>query len=155
MNRWVKRVIHVTSTLPLAGILCLVVGCSNFDKNWRAAGEKSVAPNMEGRWEGTWSSSAGHGGGKLRCLMRKTEEGYEAQYRATYWGIFNAEYTVIMRTLERDGKLLLTGQHDLGLLAGGKYEFAGEMSGEQFVANYRSAFDAGEFRLLRSHESEP
>jgi hypothetical protein len=74
-----------------------------------------------------------------------------ASFRAGYTRIFRACYaTDLLPTTDASGCTRLSGRSDLGRLAGGVYEYDGEIDGERFICRYRSAMDHGEFRLRRT-----
>jgi hypothetical protein len=143
-------------TLALAGLL-LLAGCSTFERDWAAMAPTSNGEaTIEGRWSGTWRSDVnGHHGG-LRCIIRPANDGsLQARYRATWgWG-FTFEYTVPM-SAEPDGDgWRFAAEADLGWLAGGRYEYAGSVTGDAFISTYRCARDHGTFQLRRAEAGGP
>jgi hypothetical protein len=133
------------------GLIAALAGCSSFDNDWQAA--QGFAAGIEGRWEGTWSSDAnGHEGG-LRCLVtRRSDEGFDARYHATYSGFCGTvsfEYTVPIKVRSGPDGWHLQGQADLGWLAGGVYEYDGLATPERFFCNYEASEDHGIFTLRR------
>lgn len=137
----------------LAG-LCLIAataGCSTFDEDWNAA--RGFSTGIEGRWEGTWSSDVnGHQGG-LRCLVtRRSDDGFDARFHATYsdWcGTLGFEYTVPMAVRAAADGWRLGGSADLGWLAGGVYEYDGLATLAKFFCNFQAAEDHGVFQMTR------
>ena len=132
----------------------MLTGCSRFERDWKAAlaepGPATRPGSVEGPWQGRWRSEAGHGGGELRCLLRLREDGrYEARFRATFWGVFKAGYTVELTATPQPIGWRVEGEEDLGWLAGGTYEYEGEITVKQFDCDYRSKHDRGTFKLGR------
>ena len=142
----------------LSGNLVLMIGllvaggCSSFERDFKAA-RAAVQPSesVAGAWEGTWHSDNGHGCGRLRCLLTPQSDGaYQARFKATFWGIFKASYTVTLRGAGQDGRtLLLAGQEDLGWLVGGKYSYRGRVTPSDFACTYDSKYDHGTFTMMR------
>jgi hypothetical protein len=135
--------------LPL---LALVGCCSTFDRDFSefrmAAGSSPVA----GAWEGSWHSDpSGHQGG-LRCILSQTDSGYRARYDASFTYIlplgFEFEMPLIVR---KDGDAWrFRGSAFIDYcIAGGWYDYEGLVTGDEFVASYRSSFDSGVFRMKR------
>jgi hypothetical protein len=144
----VKRILF---GIAAAVLIATVSGCSTFDSDWDAA--KGLATGIEGRWEGTWSSDGnGHHGG-LRCLVtRRSDEGLDARFHATYsdWcGTLGFEYTVPLTAKATPEGWRLGGAADLGWLAGGDYEYDGLATLARFFCNFQSAGDHGVFVLER------
>jgi hypothetical protein len=129
---------------PIILILALfAAGCSRFDRQWRLTESPAT------RWEGTWRSFAGHGGGALWCVLTPTsDDQYLAQFKAGYLGILRAEYEVPMKGQNQNGELTLSGEKDLGALAGGVFTYEAKIKDNRFDATYRSKDDQGEFRLV-------
>ncbi len=128
------------------------VGCSSFEAAWEEAGKASTtAGGLEGRWQGTWTSDANHHSGALRCILAPEPDGkYLARYHATYGGAFTFTYDVRM-TAEREAEAWsFRGSADLGWLAGGIYEYVGQVKGDDFVSTYASKSDHGTFRMARA-----
>ncbi len=157
-----RRVIMI---LVVVGMGFLWGGCSSFERRWKEA--PANAPSglqpLLGKWEGTWSSEKGHGGGSLRAIMVTTQapssatgsvaEKYSATFKATFWKVLSGDYTVEMEAqpVQRGShRVAFGGSKNLGMLAGGVYRYEGYVSGEEFFARYESAGDAGVFRMRRA-----
>jgi hypothetical protein len=125
-------------------------GCSTFDRDWEAMAQTPAGAGIEGRWSGIWYSAAnGHSGG-LRCMLTADESGtLTARYRATYAGFLSFEYTMPMAVREEDGAYHFAAEADLGWLAGGRYEYAGTVAGDEFTSTYDCDRDHGTFRMTR------
>ena len=133
-------------------------GCSSFDRDFeKATSALHPAETIAGAWEGRWQSDNGHGCGELLCILTPRADGeYEARFKATYWGILKASYTVTLRGAGHDGKtLLLAGEEDLGWLAGGKYKYQGRVTPSDFTCSYESKYDHGMFTLTRPGARPP
>jgi hypothetical protein len=130
--------------------LVWVAGCSAFDRDYEAAVEKGwAADSIEGPWEGRWQSKAGHGGDRLKALISRTgPETYFARFRAKYWGIFEADQEVNLRSTSAD-PIKANGTEDLGFLKGGWYQYEATITPERFDATYKSEHDHGDFNLAR------
>jgi hypothetical protein len=137
--------------LVAAGLfLAALAGCSSFNGEYKTAVAGGVAPDsVEGPWEGRWLSNAGHGGGELRALLTKTSPNtYSARFRATYWGIFQADEDTLLRVTSTS-PIKASGESDLGALKGGMYKYEVTLTPTNFDATYQSEDDRGEFHLTR------
>ena len=134
--------------------LLLFAGCSGFDRDFDAArsAEEPSAP-LVGPWEGTWQSDENGHHGDLRSIISRTDSGYRARYDATFtfvMCVIHFEYEMPL-TAAKDGDVWrFRGSADLDYwIAGGVYEYEGLVSGDEFIASYRSSFDAGVIRMKR------
>ena len=136
-------------------LLCLT-GCSSFNREYKSALAQPIPTNdISGPWEGRWLSDKNQHTGKLRAVLRQsTDKEYEAYFQATFWKIFRASYRVPLQFDERNGRIILTGEQDLGLLSGGVYTYQGEATPENFFSTYKSKYDHGTFEMKRP-ESPP
>lgn len=127
-----------------------LAGCSSFERDYRAALEMPIPQDsIEGPWDGTWASHAGHGGNRLRALVTRTApDSYQARFRATFWMIFESEQQVDLK-ITSAAPLKAAGQQDLGALAGGIYEYEATLTPNTFNATYKSQYDHGLFDLKR------
>ncbi|HTL56525.1 MAG TPA: hypothetical protein VL361_12650 [Candidatus Limnocylindrales bacterium] len=106
------------------------------------------ASEFAARWQGEWQSQASGHHGELRCILRrKAMAEWEAQFHATYARWLRVAYGVLLHTKQSDGRLRLQGAADLGSLAGGLYEYDGELKPDLFECHYRCKYDHGTFRL--------
>jgi hypothetical protein len=71
----------------------------------------------------------------------------QARYHATYGCCFTFEYTVPMVVAQEGEIHRFAAEADLGWLAGGRYEYAGEIAGDTFTSTYRCARDHGTFQM--------
>ena len=82
-------------------------------------------------------------------MTRESDERYQARFRATYGGIFRFSYTVPLSLQAHDVGWELSGEANLGKLAGGNYYYEGRITPTNFVSTYRSKGDHGNFELRR------
>ena len=159
--------------------LSLLSGCSTpttrFEKQWKAASveydrheldrqqqqhrEPLTAPEtrrelvVDGPWEGKWWSSANSHWGALRCVLTRTgPDTYAANFHATYFRIFSYSYSMPLRVERRDDAynvMYFDGETNLGWLAGGRYQYSGHASADEFMFTYRSSRDYGYFEMTR------
>ena len=148
--RGIAQIAGMKQAFAAVCLLCVLAGCSGFDRDYKAAVEKGwAADSIEGPWDGRWQSQAGHGGDRIRAIITRTgPESYYARFRAKYWGIFEADQDVnLWATSESPVKA--SGSQDLGYFKGGVYHFEATISPAQLDATYRSEHDHGEFNLSR------
>jgi len=125
----------------------LTANCHDFHSRWGAA---DAVPPPHGRWRGEWRSiKTGHRG-PLACVIEAIDERtWRADFRAGYAAILRACYSTTLSVAQGGERWIFEGTSELGRLAGGVYEYAGEATLGAFLARYRSARDEGEFRLSR------
>jgi hypothetical protein len=115
-----------------------------FHAAWREA-----APGE--RWAGEWRSQANGHHGALRCVLRRRENGkWDAWFHARYARFLRVCYEVELAAPADGARFLLAGASDLGALAGGVYQYEGELSGDRLHCTYRCRYDHGAFSLARS-----
>lgn len=125
----------------------LTAHCRTFRARWAAAAGNQPPG---GCWEGQWrSGSTGHAGPLRMVLQPVALRLWQASFHAGYAGVFRACYTTAFTVVEADGRWRFTGSSDLGVLAGGLYEYDGDATTETFHARYRSRHDHGVFELRR------
>jgi hypothetical protein len=133
-------------------LLCATFGCSSFERDWRAATETN-STGIEGRWIGRWNSDSNGHNDILRCLVtKKTDTIYETRFHAKYsrWIIpLSFGYALDMNVTAAEGVYQFRGQADLGMLAGGGYQYTGEGNTTELRFNYNAEKDRGTFRLQR------
>jgi len=139
----------------LIPFLLLTGCCSGFDRDFDAARSTSESAGaLVGPWEGTWHSDpSGHHGG-LRSIITSSDSGYRSRYYATFTFLFlplSFEYEVPLTALPDGDAWRFRGSAVIDyFIAGGLYEYEGLVSGDEFVASYRSSFDSGIFRMKRA-----
>jgi hypothetical protein len=136
----------------MALLLVLVAaGCSTFNRDWKAAARSApLADTIEGRWDGTWRSETNGHHGRLRCLITRRPDGdYDARFHANYNIILPLRYgyTVPLEVQETNGVFKFQGKAKLGWLAGGLYEYAGEVVTNRFFSTYKCQRDHGTFEM--------
>ena len=145
-------------------------GCRaiSFDRDWQrsaltaaTAPSPTAGPDLAGKWEGTWHSEGTGHTGRLRAIMEQpsasnAEQGvYVARFDAIWGGIFRFGETIRLNThptpptTAQPAKLTFDDTHDLGWLAGGKYQFSGEATQDRFTCHYKSGADHGTFEMKR------
>ena len=126
-------------------------GCSTFQRDWRAAAKAQPAANdIQGRWEGTWSSRTNGHQGRLRCLISKeTDSQYLARFHANYRKILSFSYSAALTVRAADGVYHFQGDADLGRMAGGLYHYEGQASATNFYSTYQAKGDGGVFQMKR------
>lgn len=147
-----RRPVTVPPVLALGLLLVALTGCSNFGREWRAAGRQPApVTGIGGRWEGVWISEVNGHRGRLRAILTpETNQVWRARFHARYAGLLSFGYTVSLQTTAAaDGEVRFAGEADLGKLAGGVYSYTGRASATHFHATYRSREDHGRFELRR------
>lgn len=155
------KTVSISSVLCWLLVLSLMptVGCETFDDRWDAAAKsyypatnKAGRPSLAGRWSGTWDSSEDDHEGTVKAIIVPLDENagtYQAEFHATYAGIFWAEYEVPFETKYQDGKLTVTGEADLGWMSGGKFVYDGIVDRRFFWLNYDASGHKGKMVLQR------
>ncbi len=149
VDQRVHRIVRSWQLLVLAFALAAAGGCSSFNRDWNSAMRREHE-GVAGCWLGTWTSETnGHHGG-LRCILTpRAENMYDARFRATYCGVIPFEQSVVLTGADSGGLWRFRGEKDLGWVAGGLYEYAGEASQQKFMARYTSEKDRGVFEMTR------
>jgi hypothetical protein len=137
----------------------VLTGCSTFARDWQAMGAiaddadahtVTAALALEGRWKGTWHSDVNDHSGKLRCIVTTDEEGeLQARYHATYGCCFTFEYAMPMAVRQEGEVYHFSAEADLGWLAGGLYEYEGQVVGDEYTSTYSCERDNGTFQMKR------
>lgn len=136
--------------MPLTDLLHVlapvVSNCRGFHEAWQSAPLPSEDDPLSGQWEGEWMSDANGAHGPLRCVVTPVGPGrWRATFHATFMRMLKACYSTELEG-HGDG---FRGSSDLGTVAGGIYEYAAEVTGDQFVSTFRSRTDHGTFRMRR------
>jgi hypothetical protein len=138
--------------LTSVAVFFLATGCSSFQRDWKAAAQTpATTGDVAGAWDGQWLSNVNGHRGRLQCILtKKTEALYDARFKARFWKIFSASYTVPLNiTPGTNGSFHLDGESDLGKLAGGVYHYAGEANPTLFNTQYSNKYDHGAFQMKR------
>ncbi len=149
----------VFARLILFGMLVLCTGCSDFDQRWSAERSRSTTETepFAGAYQGTWESSRYKGAsGKLWCVLkRRAPDLYEAEFRATWHGIFSSRHKVSLRVFERNGRgksatARIGGGTEIRMWVGsGHYRCEGMVTTTGLIADYDAEIDRGKFLLSR------
>lgn len=138
----------------LALVLLASSGCSalsGFRRDWNspcccAAGGE----DLTGCWEGCWESHCTRHNGKLQAIITKVDDShYCARFHGTFFKFLPFEYSMLLSAQPDGDRFLLSGQKDLGKLAGGMYRYEGHATANEFLANYSSCKDRGVFVMTR------
>ena len=132
-------------------LAALTTNCPDFERAWNSAEQaESSGSALAGRWEGEWVSEANGHRGALRCVLSERGEGrYEARFHARYAKVLRVCYAIELGGTPSANGVRLKGHADLGRLAGGIYEYEGEVTANRLVCTYRCRYDHGTFRLAR------
>jgi hypothetical protein len=117
-------------------------------------GSDGNAPDLlAGAWAGSWKSHGIHGGGKLRCTIRRQSETvYLASFVAKYGGgLFSQSFPDVPLDVRRitPARWEFSGSKDLGMFSGGVYTFEGHVTPGRFHSDYEASLDDGVFKLER------
>ena len=124
-----------------------------FHREWKrlenVAGAGATDP-VAGRWLGEWvSEKTGHRG-ELKCVLNQLAPGvYRAAFHATYSWLFRVGYVTELKAERKEDATSLTGEENLGALAGGIYRCEGEVAGKSLTCRYSCKYDKGLFKLTR------
>ena len=136
-------------------LICLGTGCCSFERQWRqAAGHCYPSDPLAGRWEGTWESCVNGHTGSLRAIITPCNGGhYHVHFHATFAGCIPYAYEVAMHSVREGDLHRFHGSADLGCLAGGVYQYEGEVNGDCYRARYQARKDNGIFTMRRVQDS--
>lgn len=141
----------ISSVLPSCGL--------SFRSAW-----KETAPNtgVNGKWEGTWHSTASGHTGKLRAVISGPEPLLTASkqspaavphpffYHCTWRGILSASFKTTHLVVRKNNSThTFKGDHKMPNWVGGMYHYEGTIKGDDFNACYESGMDRGTFTMKR------
>lgn len=110
-------------------------------------------PEGEGKWSGTWHSTATGHQGTLRCVVSAPVDkkgGHEFFYHATWKKILSGSYKATHTVQkQKDGTYTFKGEHKMPDWAGGLYHYEGTIKGNDFNACYQSSMDRGTYTMKR------
>jgi hypothetical protein len=131
-------------------VLVVTTGCS-FNRDWkRAAASRTPTNDIAGAWVGHWRSDVNNHNGKLWCILTPhAPNAYMARYKARFWKIFTAKYSVPLSVTNMNGDFRFSGTANLGTLGGGIYTYEGSATPTNFQSRYRSKRDHGTFTMTR------
>ena len=107
-------------------------------------------PTLSGCWRGCWVSFCSGHTGKLRgsiCQCDATH--FRATFTGTFWKIIPFKYTVVLTGEPAGDHMHISGQSNLGRLAGGTYYYTGWVTDCHFHLEYRTKKDRGKFEMDR------
>ena len=128
--------------------LVLLSSCgAGFHRQWEQASVPTHS--IEGRWQGTWTSSFNGHTGKLLCLVGPEKPGHtrEFHYFATWGKIFRGSFNAVHDVTEKNGVTTFKARHDIGKR--GTFNAEGTITPTEFQATYKAAGDHGVFVLKR------
>jgi hypothetical protein len=129
----------------------LTANCSEFKEGWQAAAVRQSS-GVGGCWQGEWVSAATGHRGPLRCVVDPiAPHQWRMAFRAEYGKIFRACYSTefTVHQGQEAERWTFSGGSDLGILAGGAYEYQGWATLQELICSYKSSKDHGEFRLRK------
>ncbi|MCH2126937.1 MAG: hypothetical protein MK165_19245 [Pirellulaceae bacterium] len=113
----------------------------------------SQATDLSGSWTGSWHDSRTGHHGPLRATFTKLENGdYQVNFRGRFAIIIPFRYSVVLKATEKDDQVQLNGSSDISRRRGTFY-YSAEASKTNFVADFHSCKDKGQFVLKRSADS--
>lgn len=130
--------------------LAMAMGCSPFNRQWKSmADAPPPAEVITGRWQGHWYSEPTGHNGRLRCIVQRQDDCYEAWFHAVFAGCFTFKHRMTLEAEPEEEWIQLHGEEGLGALAGGRYQYEGRANGQEFHLTYRASKDYGYFILHR------
>ena len=112
--------------------------------------------DVSGRWIGHWRSDANGHHGQLRCILTQhSTDAYMARFRARFWKIFAAGYSVPLTLTATNGHYTFEGSAKLGALGcWALYTYNGTVTPLAMESTYESKRDRGTFVLRRPQRGE-
>ena len=113
-----------------------------------------AAPQVTGKWMGTWESAGhkGHGGG-LNCeAIEAGPQKWAATFTASYGP--TKSYQVKLEGKLVDGAVIFGGTVDLGKADGGNFTWTGKATATAFTGKYEGGGDTGTFAMVRAPENK-
>jgi hypothetical protein len=138
------------NTTRLLGITLALFGSTAH----RAIAEDGSIPtssvNLSGGWSGSWSSSStGHRGPLQANFTRRDDGTVRAQFRGRFFVVVPFRYAVNLQVVEEQpDHLTLSGSSRLGPIMG-TFSYSATVTNHDFIADYHSRNDSGQFRLRR------
>jgi len=133
-------------------VLATCAGCSivsGYNQQFKHA-SRFLPVDLAGAWEGTWHSEVTPHNGKLTAIFtRQDDYHYQAKFHAHFFKFFAYGYTVVLNVSPGDDCWVVTGEKDLGKLAGGVYHYTGTATPCHFFSRYCCSKDHGEFEMRR------
>ncbi len=148
-----KHLPRLRRLLPVL-LLPLLVSCAgpSFHRAWKKAAN-TPSDDVNGRWQGTWSSDTNGHHGRLRCVVTPPETPggpHQFFYHATWMRVLSGAYKAGHQVQAAGrGRWNFSGEHQMPNWAGGLYRYEGTIENDQFQAKYRCKIDRGTYRLTR------
>lgn len=132
----------------------LMSSCSTrFHDEWRKAAAVPISDqNIEGRWEGQWSSAETGHKGRLRCVVGpalNSAGDHHFHYWAAWGRFFSGSFETTQKVKITGNHVSFHGEQRMPQWAGGTYAHDGSLENGRFTATYRSAKDHGSFAMTR------
>jgi hypothetical protein len=107
-------------------------------------------PDLTGSWSGRWLSCGnGHNGPMNAEFCRRCDGHYDVKFNGRFFKLVPFRYKATLTvTGYADGKVYLSGSHNIGPLLG-TFSYNAWSDGCQFVAGYCSRKDNGQFLMSR------
>ena len=129
-------------------------GCSalsGFHRDWRSGCCCASQGDITGCWDGCWESRCTGHHGKVRAIITRCDDThYRARFHGTFFKVIPFGYEMTLTAVPQEGQYVLSGQKNLGKLAGGVYRFQGHATDSEFYADYTSDNDRGTFIMSRA-----
>lgn len=107
------------------------------------------AGDLSGCWSGGWcSTKTGHKGPLQAQFVRQSDDSYVVHFSGKFFKIMPFKYTVVLNVVEEGDTVTLRGDSYLGRIFGW-FHYEASATQSEFVANYSSCKDCGQFRLCR------
>jgi hypothetical protein len=131
-------------------LAAFTTNCAHFQQEWQQYIPGIETADISGRWDGEWVSEVNGHRGQLRCIVIRLDAHHcRASFHATYWNLLRACYSVNLSVNEVNGRFKFQGEVDLGKLAGGVYQYEGEVADKEYFSTYKCQYDHGAFHLRR------
>jgi hypothetical protein len=131
-------------------------GCTIGTDFWRqcacVSSAYAGARDLSGCWDGCWTShTTGHNGQLQAVITPCRGNTFHVRFHGTFFKLLSFEYEIDMTGTPTESGYAISGQKDLGKLAGGMFYYSGYVRGDDFVVTYRTCKDHGVFVMKRLH----
>lgn len=137
-------------------LVCLIISATVISAQTQNNQSSQPAPNITGKWTGTWYSynpAQGTATQKELCKNLSCNIEYkDGAWQATFEGDCGRPYKYEIKMEGRQiGKaVLFKGTSDLGAQDGGVYDWIGRANDKEFIGFFTNAFYTGTFSLSRA-----
>jgi hypothetical protein len=116
-----------------------------------AGAQTTSAAGLSGCWTGHWQScTSGHKGPLNATFCKLDETRYRVEFTGRFFKLIPFRYEVTLNVVTSDGDTVtLSGSSYLGRMFG-TFTYSATATGCEFVANYSSCKDRGQFVLHRA-----